>query len=298
MRRMSDVDWTEIFERVSVIDAVLADGCDFAEMDFPTRNLYRTAVEELARGSGLSELEIARRAVAAAAAANRSAAASGSRLLSLTPAGARVRGRHRISPALSRVIRPVLSRARHRRLYRRGRDRRRAAAGDADHRPSRGQPDWIWLGLLGTLGASPALDAAVALVNQGLTHRFGVDALPGLELRDGVPKHLRTLVVVPTLLTTREAVAAQIERLEIHHLASSRGDVQFALLSDWTDAASETVEGDEALLRTAIEGDRAPEPASRAGARRRPVPTAPSPARMEREPTLMDRLGAQARQAA
>lgn len=116
-------------------------------------------------------------------------------------------------------------------------------------------PGWrIWLGVLGTLGAIPALDAAVALVNQGVTHRFGASLLPALELRAGVPKHLRTLVVVPTLLTTHEAVNAQIALLEIHHLASRAGDVQFALLSDWTDAASEEAEGDQALLRTAIDG--------------------------------------------
>src|SRR5690606_12683657 len=92
------------------------------------------------------------------------------------------------------------------------------------------QRSWIWLGLLGTLGAIPALDAAVALVNQGVTHRFGATQLPALELRAGVPKRLRTLVVVPTLLTTREAVAAQVALLEIHHLSSLAGDVQFALL--------------------------------------------------------------------
>ena len=99
--------------------------------------------------------------------------------------------------------------------------------------------DWILLGLLGTLGAVPALDAAVALVNQGVTNRFGATQLPGMELRDGVPESLRTLVVMPVLLTTRKALDALIERLEIHYLASQVGDLQFALLSDWTDAASE-----------------------------------------------------------
>src|SRR3546814_12554045 len=69
MRHISDVDWSVIFERVSLVDPVLAKGCDFAEMDFATRNLYRTAVEQLARGSGVDELEVANRAVQAAAAA-------------------------------------------------------------------------------------------------------------------------------------------------------------------------------------------------------------------------------------
>ena len=47
---------------------------------------------------------------------------------------------------------------------------------------------------------------------------------------------------------------SSIERLEIHHLASPEGELHFALLSDWTDAATETVEGDDALLEAAAAG--------------------------------------------
>ena len=91
-------------------------------------------------------------------------------------------------------------------------------------------------------------------MNRGVAGGFGATLLPALELRDGVPAHLRTLVAVPTLLTTQEAIEEQIERLEIHYLASPEGDLHFALLSDWVDAATEHVEGDEALLAAAAEG--------------------------------------------
>ena len=60
MRLISDVDWTELFESISLVDAMLRAGSDFARMDFPTRDLYRRAIEELARGSELPELDIAR----------------------------------------------------------------------------------------------------------------------------------------------------------------------------------------------------------------------------------------------
>ena len=259
MRRMSDVDWTEIFERVTLIDAVLADGCSFAEMDFATRNLYRTAVEELARGSGLSELEIAHRAVLTGAQAEPEALESDERQTDpgyYLCAGGRVE----FEAEIGFRPRPQLLLGRFYRTLGIGGYIGAGAIVAAlllampiiVH--AQASPGWIWLGILGTLGAIPALDAAVALLNQELTHRFGPTQLPGLELRDGVPKRLRTLVVVPTLLTTREAVAAQIERLEIHYLASVAGDVQFALLSDWTDAATETVEGDQEQLQVAIEG--------------------------------------------
>jgi cyclic beta-1,2-glucan synthetase len=67
MRLVSGVDWTELVERVSLVDDVLQSGSGFASMDFPTRNLYRRAIEELARGSKLTELEIAQAALHAAA---------------------------------------------------------------------------------------------------------------------------------------------------------------------------------------------------------------------------------------
>ena len=66
MRTISAVDWADLFESVSLVDAVLRDGSDFAAMDFPTRDRYREAIEELARGSKLTELEVARRAVQSA----------------------------------------------------------------------------------------------------------------------------------------------------------------------------------------------------------------------------------------
>ena len=56
MRLMSDVDWAEFFESVSLVDEALNAVADFAAMDFATRNLYRNAIEELGRGSKLSEL--------------------------------------------------------------------------------------------------------------------------------------------------------------------------------------------------------------------------------------------------
>ena len=66
MRMISDVDWPELFERISLVDDVLGAGSAFRDMDFPTRNLYRSAIEELSRGADRTELDVARAAVRAA----------------------------------------------------------------------------------------------------------------------------------------------------------------------------------------------------------------------------------------
>ena len=66
LRRISDVDWKQLFERLSLVDEVPAADSDFDSMDFPTRTLYRSAVEELSRGSDRTELDIAAASVLAA----------------------------------------------------------------------------------------------------------------------------------------------------------------------------------------------------------------------------------------
>ena len=65
MRLLSDVDWPEFFESVSLVDELLRSESGFAAMDFASRDLYRRAIEQLARGSKQSEIAIARAALSA-----------------------------------------------------------------------------------------------------------------------------------------------------------------------------------------------------------------------------------------
>ncbi len=266
MRLVSDVDWAELFENVSLVDDTLRSGSDFANMDFPTRNLYRSVIEELARGSKLTELEIARAALLAANQSNDRERNPTS--LERDPASRwRDPGYHLIAGGRRAFEKTVGFRA----PIGSWRARFNASIGIGGYIGSvimvaailLSLPLWVlagagigggWLGLLALLGLIPAIDAAMALVNRSVTRGVGATILPGLELRDGVPASLRTMVAVPILFTTPAALEEQIERLEIHHLASPEGELHFALLSDWTDAATETVDGDDALLDAAAAG--------------------------------------------
>ncbi len=103
-----------------------------------------------------------------------------------------------------------------------------------------------------------ACEQGIALVPQTrrVPHRPSGYAmmLPGLSLRTGIPASMRTMIVVPALLTTREAIETLLERLEVHYLASSHGELHLALLLDWTDAATEHTADDAALLQIAADG--------------------------------------------
>ncbi len=257
MRLISDVDWTKFFETVSPVDELLRAGGTFGEMDFATRNLYRTAIELMARGTGLAETEIARRALASAAAAPESPDGD---LRNRDP-GHYLLGSGRTAFEQSIGFRTAGL----------GLRRRFTRGGIAGYVGSVAAMASIvlvlpilglaWLGVGGRslgvmafVGLLPAIDAALMLVNRAVTGGFGATLLPGMALRHGVPLQSRTMVAIPILLSTRAAIDEQIGRLEVHHLSNPTGEIYFALLSDWTDALTESTTEDAGLLAAVTDG--------------------------------------------
>ncbi len=263
MRLLSDLDWRKIFEAASLVDATLRDGSAFGAMDFPTRDRYRHAIEELARCSPASELEVAAQVIRACQEAADAVIAdpSASNPRAIDP------GYHLISSGRRDLERRLGFRP----SWRVWRPRAYKSLGLSGYVGAlalatvvlsaiglaplaRHGVDGAWLAVFAALAVLPASNAALALLNRHVSRVFGPRALPALELRDGVPTELRTLVVVPTLLTSARAVEEQIEHLEVCHLANTEGDLRYALLSDWTDAEAETVAGDEELFAAAAAG--------------------------------------------
>jgi cyclic beta-1,2-glucan synthetase len=255
MSLMSALDWAEFFETVSLVDEVLQAGPNYGAMDFTTRDAYRHAVEELARGSGRPELEVAR---AAMAHPHHADGHDGRR----NDPGFYLIGNGRVpfeltlgyrAPPMRRLLRAYLAAATPGYL---GTIAVLSgflftlpllAAGASGVGP-------VSLLVLALLAVVPASDLAIALLNRSVTALVTPGVLPRLELRDGVPPPLRTMVVVPMLLTDGAEVEAQIERLEVHYLANPDGDLRFAVLSDWMDAATDSVPGDDETLGAAREG--------------------------------------------
>jgi cyclic beta-1,2-glucan synthetase len=260
MRLASSFDWQTFFEEISLVDQVLRDGSDFGAMDFATRDSYRHAIEDLARGSKLSETEVAERAI------NYAKQASVDAVLDTTDDRRTDPGYYLISDG-RRVFEREIGfridwRRRILRLYVRA-----AVLGYLGTigfltavilalpllRSWEYGANRFSLLLLGLLAVVPASELAIALINRNVTDVFGPRTLPRLEIKK-IPETLRTIIVVPTLLTSEEVINEQVERLEIHYLANSDGDLRFALLSDWVDANTETLPNDAALLSAASVG--------------------------------------------
>jgi cyclic beta-1,2-glucan synthetase len=68
MRLISALDWVQFFERTNLAEQILRqDPAEvYPQMDFESRNRYRDAVEQLAKRTTYSDLEIAERAIALA----------------------------------------------------------------------------------------------------------------------------------------------------------------------------------------------------------------------------------------
>ncbi|MGO4332586.1 glucoamylase family protein [Cupriavidus sp. 2TAF22] len=263
MRLISDIDWAELFESVSLVDQRLRAGSAFAAMDFATRNLYRSAIEQLARGSPVSELAIADIALSAAHAAVAGTTSAAQAERTGDP------GYHLIAEGRLALERTIGFRPPPRLRF----SRINVALGIGGYvgaillatvgvlaaflwvLASVPDPGLAagWLALIGVICVVPASEVATTLVNRVMVWSFGASILPGLELLDGVPSSLRTLVAVPTLLVSEASLREQIERLEVHHLAGAGGDLTFALLTDGADADQEAASADSALLAMAAD---------------------------------------------
>ena len=258
MRLISDIDWAELFESVSLVDARLRAASAFDEMDFPTRNLYRSAIEQLARGAPCTEPEVADHALHAARVAA-ATAADPAEIERTGDPGFHLIGDGRLAFEKTIGFRPP-ARLRLNRFN--------MGLGIGGYLGAillvsallLGLALWAvalpglaagWLVLLAVLAFVPVTEVATALVNRAVTSNVGAMSLPGLELGGGVPRSMRTLVAVPTLFGSKEDLLSQIEQLEIHHLAGATGDLRFALLADGADAAQEVMPDDAYLLNVA-----------------------------------------------
>ena len=113
-----------------------------------------------------------------------------------------------------------------------------------------GLHDWL-LGLIGILSLLCASQLAVALVNWLATLLATPHLLPRMDFSKGIPPESRTLAVVPTMLMSAQNIEDLIEALEVRFLANRDENLHFGLLTDFQDAAEETLPEDEPLLQLA-----------------------------------------------
>ncbi len=259
LRLLESMDWRDFVESLSSVERQLREDPSgiYARMDFATRDRYRHVVEEIARRSPHAESEVARKAIALAT--ERSAASVGRSVENQPEAHVGFylldSGRQRLEreSAVRRSVGAILAIAWRRlplSLYLGA--IAALTVGATAFVLLEGRRDGVGDGLLlafGVLLAVVISQLAGAVVNWIATLAVRPRLLPRLDYSEGLPARARTLVVVPTLLTSVAAVESLVEALEVRFLANQDQYLHFALLTDFPDSAEETDPGDDALLR-------------------------------------------------
>ncbi len=257
LRFLSAMDWREFVETMSLVEQTLrSDPLDtYRNMDFATRDRYRHVVERTARRSPHTELEVARAAI---------------RLAQESVAGSPAEGRrahvgfYLIDEGLLLLERAV--------TYRNSiRDDLKKSCGRMPILPYLGlialftllmsagvlvRVNWattsIWIFILmAVLLLLATSQLALPLVNWLVTLLVAPVLLPRMDYSKGIPAASRTLVVVPTMITSCGAAEDLVEALEVRFLANRDDNLHFALLTDFCDAASESHPTDEELVQLA-----------------------------------------------
>ncbi|KAA6205198.1 MAG: protein ndvB [Candidatus Tokpelaia sp.] len=266
-KSIDDIDWPIWFESVCAVDFVLRDHSDFSALDAPSRNIYRSAVERIAKASPLSETEVAEQAVKLAEAAAHEPG-QGSKQAKIGKAAAAATGapKSAVADYLLGKKRPELEKACH---YRPRPADRLACIAARLKIGSIALPVSISAFVLVLLvyalclyaglspakalvGAAmavlPAIDIAFAIFNTIMSWYVPPRLLVGYAYNDGIPKHAGTLVAVPILISSRHNIDEQIRNLEVHYLSNPQGAIYFALISDWKDAKTAQTAEDLELL--------------------------------------------------
>jgi len=257
LRLLSAIDWQDFVESISFVEKVLREdpSGSYACMDFATRDRYRHVVEQIAKNSPLDEIEIARQAVSLAQASPR-ISADNERTSHV--------GFYLIDkglPQLERLAQMHLSKfAALQRVCSRFSlelyliSTALIIAGICTGLLVTACNDGIYgwsLMLLGLLLALCASHLGLALVNWIATLLVTPRRLPRMDFSTGIPPELSTLVVIPTMLTSKESTDSLVDALEIRFLANRDANLHFGLLTDFGDALQKTQPDDEPLLQFA-----------------------------------------------
>ncbi|MBA8899432.1 glucoamylase family protein [Phyllobacterium sp. P30BS-XVII] len=262
LKAIDDVDWITWFETVSGVDAVLREHSNFDALDFHSRNAYRVAIEKIARRSGKSEQDITQAA------------------LDLAHHSAETKGDEKsVTVQRKRDVGYYLAGD--------GRSELEETCGSTPTVLQRWVRFYKMLGLAGLwvpasvisigilflihywlrryglpsdtvllltiLAVFPTMETANGFVNWIIPMFMPPTRLIGFEYKNGLPPEAKTLVAVPTLITSRDSVDEHIRNLEVHYLTNPRGEIYFALLTDWADSKVEQNENDLDILDYARE---------------------------------------------
>ncbi|MEO7067783.1 MAG: glucoamylase family protein [Rhodanobacter sp.] len=264
LRTLGSIDWRDFVEHTSIIEKCLRTdpAAIYGAMNFATRDRYRHVVEAMARQHQLPEPDVAQAAVTLAQAAadqviTADAADASNTLAQHVGFYLIDRGKAALERQLG--VRPSIGEA-----LRRYVDRAplpvylgllalltfvfaQPLVADVAQQPA----PWWAASIMAIPAAILASQLGLSLLNWLATLSVAPQLLPRMNYSRAIPASARSLVVIPCMFGSLQDIQDLVEALEVRFLGNRDDNLHFALLSDFTDADTETLPSDNALLQLA-----------------------------------------------
>lgn len=258
LQQIAQALWKDILDPLIVIDQVLRldPAGAYAQMDFDSRELYRTRIANIAKHSDCSETAVAEAALALAKESRRHAYHD-----------------PRVAQRESHVGYYIVDKGARLLAQRTG---FRAPIGQKIQSTLRDYPDEFFLVGIAILTLAiastatllltdpssslfliafslvvlflPSSQSAVQIMNYLVTAILAPQVLPKLDFSEAVPNDCLTLVAVPSLLLNEKQVRDLIENLEVRFLGNHDPNIHFALLTDLPDAREPAREDSDLIV--------------------------------------------------
>ena len=99
----------------------------------------------------------------------------------------------------------------------------------------------------------PVSEIVIKLVNYFLSKAVKPKTIPKLDFSKGLPKEYSTMVVVPTIINSKEKVQEILKKLEVYYLANKTDNLYFALLGDCTSSKNEKEKTDDEIIKVGLQ---------------------------------------------
>lgn len=262
LRSINETNWQDFVQTMSIVERILqADPIGiYSKMDFASRDLYRHAIERLARASLKPEKEVASIAIELAKSkadltlgADNNCNSGEVRLchigfylidkgiytlekllgihFSVWQKISRYCMQHVLQLYLGSSVLTIL-----------------VITFALLYKANQSGLNITWLCILGFVFFICISQPIIDFVNLIATLIIKPKKLPQMDFSDGIPKNWSTAVVIPVLLSNKKEIEKNIKDLEIRYLANSDKNLHFILLTDFTDAPHEQMPEDMALL--------------------------------------------------
>lgn len=255
LRLLGEINWKKIFEKVSYVEIQLRQHRNYPLNDFATRNMYRSNIERLAKGTLFTECEIAEKVVGYATEMSLLASNNIEKKRIGDP-GYYLFGEKR--QAFEKFIH-----------YRSNFSEKIGYWFEAN-----GPHFYVGLILVSSVSLVllvfvllnalsiawptsifliillffPITEVGAFFVNQAIVFFVRTKKIPGLSLNKGVPLKFRTLVAIPSLISNKACIDKLVQKIEVHYLSDISTNIDYALIIDSVDSLYETLPQDKCLL--------------------------------------------------